>query len=74
LGKAILCFIVQLKITDKENGDNRKVSSTKDSEEEFAGEYEPNIFKTKVGMLFACLKEQGGQYCTSDFNGGEQIS
>jgi hypothetical protein len=30
-------FSVQLKITDKENGGNRKVSSTKYSEDEFAG-------------------------------------
>jgi hypothetical protein len=74
LGKALLCFSVQFKITDKENGGNRKVSSTvEDIEDEFAGEYEPNSFKTKVGMLFGWLKEQGVQYCTSDFNGGEQI-
>jgi hypothetical protein len=73
LGKALLCFSVQLKITDKENGDNRKVSSTIDSEDEFTGEYKPNSFKTKVGMLFGWLKEQGVQYCTSYFNGGEQI-
>jgi hypothetical protein len=73
LGKALLCFSFQLKITDKENGGNRKVSSTIDSEDEFAWEYEPKSFKTKVGILFGWLKEQGGQYCTSDFNGGEQI-
>jgi hypothetical protein len=59
LGKAFLCFSVQLKITDKENGGNRTVSSTIDSEDEFAGEYGPNSFKTKVGMLFGWLKEQG---------------
>jgi hypothetical protein len=64
LGKALLCFSVQLKITDKENGGNHKVSSTVDSEDEFAGEYEPSSFKTKVGMLFGWLKEQGVQYCT----------
>jgi hypothetical protein len=68
LGKALLCFSVQLEITDKENGGNRKVSSTIDSEDEFAGDYEPNSFKTKVGMLFGWLKEQGVQYCSSDFN------
>jgi hypothetical protein len=73
LGNALLCFSVQLKITDKENGGNHKVLSTVDGEDEFAGEYEPNSFKTKVGMLFGWLKEQGIQYCTSDFNGGEQI-
>jgi hypothetical protein len=73
LCKALLCFSVQLKITDKENGGNRQVLSTVDSKDEFAGEYEPNSFKTKVGMLFGWLKEQGVQYCTSDFNGGEQI-
>jgi hypothetical protein len=33
LGKALLCFSVQLKITGKENGGNRKVSISKDSEE-----------------------------------------
>jgi hypothetical protein len=59
LGKALLCFSVQLKITAKENRGNRKVSITVDSEDEFAGEYEPSSFKTKVGMLFGWLKEQG---------------
>jgi hypothetical protein len=73
LGKALLCFSVQFKITDKENVGNHKVSSTVDSEDEFAGWYEPNSFKTKVGMLFGWLKDQGVQYCSSDFNGGEQI-
>jgi hypothetical protein len=72
LGKALLCFSVQLKIAAKENRGNGKESSTVDSEDEFAGEYEPNSFKTKVGMLFGWLKEQGDQYCNSDFNGGEQ--
>jgi hypothetical protein len=62
LGKALLCFSVQFKITDKEIGGNRKVSSTVDSEDEFAGEYEPKSFKTKAGILFGWLKEQGVQY------------
>jgi hypothetical protein len=63
LSKALLCFSVQhKKDTFHTWGDDELpvvLPTGKASADTFETEYEPNTFKTKMGMLFGCLKEQG---------------
>jgi hypothetical protein len=75
LSKALLCFSVQhKKDTFRTWGDDELpvvLPTGKAAADTFETEYEPNTFKTQMGMLFGWLKEQGVQYSTHHFNGGK---
>jgi hypothetical protein len=75
LAKALLCFSLQHKKDSVWKWEDDELPVVfppgKPAIETFEIEYEPNSFKTQMGMLFGWLKYQGVQYSTHNFNGGK---